>query len=59
MFGTIKSQIESFILNECDHLIIDILKNKLDISVKRDKDDIEFVVKFAGQIVKVDRVNIK
>ena len=54
-----KKMMVDLIKHECDDIIIEILSEKLDIHVVRDKDDIVFTVKFAGQLVKEDRVSIK
>jgi len=59
MFSSIKHHVRDIILSECDDLIIDILKEKLDISVTREKDNIVFVVKFGGVLVKQDSVSVK
>jgi len=57
MFG--KKAMMNMIKDECDDLIIEIMSEKLDIDVSRDKDDIVFTVKFAGKLIKEDRVSIK
>lgn len=57
MFG--KKMMMDMIKDECDDLIIDIMTEKLDIKVDREGDDIVFRVRFAGKLIKEDKVSIR
>lgn len=45
-------------MHECDDIIVDLMKNKLDIKVYKDGGDIVFTVSFSGQLIREDRVTI-
>lgn len=57
--GYMKKYIEQFIMNDCDSIIVDILKQKLDVKIYREGDDITFTVNFADYTIAQDIVNIK
>lgn len=54
----IKNYIENFILTDCDDIIIDILKEKLEVNVDREGDEIVFSFSFGGTLIKEDRIDI-
>lgn len=58
MFDSIKKTIHNIIMHECDDLIIDLMKTKLDISVKKDGKDVVFSVSFAGELIREDRIEL-
>jgi hypothetical protein len=58
MFDSVKKQIHNIVMHECDDIIVDLMKNKLDIKVYKDGGDIVFTVSFSGQLIREDRVTI-
>ena len=53
-----KKTIHNIIKHECDDLIIDIMRDKLDIQVFKDGEFIVFRVKFANTLIREDKVQI-
>lgn len=58
MFDSMKKTIHTIIKHECDDLIIDIMREKLDIQVFKDGEFIVFRVKFANTLIREDKVQI-
>ncbi len=56
---SMKTLIKKYMKNDCDDIIVDIMKEKLDVSVKREGDNIKFLVKFSGEVITEDSVKIK
>ena len=54
-----KRFIENFIMNECDDIIVDIMAKKLDVNICRESDEICFTVKFSGNTIAQDRIDIR
>lgn len=55
---TFKNLVQNIIKNEIDLIIISILKEKLDIHVYKDGDDLVFRVSYATELVREDKVRI-
>lgn len=58
MFGKIKEQIHNIIMHECDDIIIDLMKKKVDIKVEKQGNDVVFSFSFAGEVIREDRITL-
>jgi len=58
MFGKLKRQIEEYMLNECDDVIVNMMREKLKIDVTRKGNEITWEVTFSGKLVSKSVIDI-
>lgn len=58
MFNKLRHQIEEYMTNECDHIIIDMMRKKLVIDVSRNGDELTWKVTFSGEVVNETTIDI-